>query len=145
MNGRKAKATRAQQSCALTNMKHIQQSGYIAISSVLVIMVVVLVIGTTVSLLSINDIQGSLSNKKGLEALDLVEGCVEDALLQLHSSNLLSATITIPEGVCTISDISQVGTEWTFTVSGSFNGYTKNMHVSANRQSAVEVTSWMEL
>ena len=63
------------------------KKGYIAISSVLVIMAVVLIIGSSVSLLSINDMQSALSNKKSEESLHLVEGCTEDALLSLNENN----------------------------------------------------------
>lgn len=126
-------------------MKHIHQKGYIAISSVLVIMAVVLIVGTSVSLLSINEIQLSLSNKKSDEALDLVEGCTEDALLRLSEDNLIPATITIPDGVCSVTINSQTGNDWTFTVTGSFNNYTKSIQVDANRQSNVEVSGWTEL
>ena len=126
-------------------MKKTGQNGYIAISSVLVIMVVVMIIGTSVSLLSINDIQLSLSNKKSDEALDLVEGCVEDALIRLNEDNLIPATITIPQGACSVTINSQAGSNWTFTVTGTFNTYTKGVRVEAVRQSNVEVSSWTEI
>lgn len=104
-----------------------------------------MIIGTSVSLLSINDIQLSLSNKKSDEALDLVEGCVEDALIRLNEDNSIPATITIPQGTCSVTINSQAGSNWTFTVTGTFNAYTKGVRVEAVRQSNVEVSRWTEI
>lgn len=121
------------------------KNGYIAIASVLVIAAIVLTIAVTVSLLSINDIQSALANKKGVEALNLVEACVENALLQLNEENTIDLVITIPQGECFVTIDSQSGSNWTFTVSGEFENYTKNIQISASRVSTVEVTNWSEL
>lgn len=120
------------------------ESGYIALASVLVISAVVLIVGTTVALLSINDIQSSLSSQKAEEVLGLVEGCAEDALLRLNNSNTIPSVLTIPQGSCSVVINSQVGANWTFTVSGTIGGYTKSAMVSAARGSTVSVTSWLE-
>lgn len=121
------------------------QKGYIAIASILVIAAVVLIIGTSVSLLSVNDIQSSLANKKGEEARLLVEGCVEDALLQLNEDNTITSNITIPQGSCSVTINSHEGNNWTFTVGGEFENYNKSVQVSATRGSTVEVTSWNDI
>lgn len=126
-------------------MKNSVPTGFIAISSVLVIMVIVLVIGTTVSLLSVQGIQLSLSSKKSDEALSLVEGCVADALLRLNEQNQLPASVSLPEGSCIVTLNEQAGVTWDFTVSGSFNNYTKRIQITATRQSTVEVTGWNEI
>jgi len=121
------------------------QTGYIAITSVLVIAAIVLIIGTSVSLLAVNDIQSALSNKKSDESLDLVESCVEDALLRLNEDNSIPATITLPDGSCSVTINSQVGTLWTFTVSGTFISHAKSIQVVADRTNTVTVNSWTQL
>lgn len=121
------------------------QKGYIAIASILVITVVVLIIGTTVALLSVNDIQSSLSNKKSEEARDLVEGCAEDTLLQLNQTNTIPTSITIPEGSCSVTINSHTGNDWTFTVSGQFEAYQKTIQISATRNTTVVVTRWNDI
>ena len=126
-------------------MKNKNKKGYIALSSVLVIMAVVLIIGSSVSLLSIDDIQSALSSKKSEESLHLIEGCVEDALLSLNENNTIPVSITIPEGPCSVTINSQIGNNWTFTVAGTINNYKKSVQVSAIRSSTVDVTSWIEL
>ncbi len=120
------------------------QDGYIAIASVLVITVVVLIIGTSVSILSVNDMQSALAFKKGEEALDLTEGCVENALIKLSANNALPSTIALPEGSCTITTISQVGTSWVFDTTGTLEGYVKTIRISASRTNTVAITSWTE-
>ena|SRR3989338_6307938 len=121
------------------------QTGYIAITSVLVIAAIVLIIGTSVSLFAVNDIQSALSNKKSNESLDLVESCVEDALLRLNEDNSIPATITLPDGSCSVTINSQVGTLWTFTVSGTFISHAKSIQVVADRTNTVTVNSWTQL
>jgi hypothetical protein len=120
------------------------QGGYIAVASMLVIGVVVLVVGTTVSLLAINDIQSALADKKGHEALDLVEGCAEDALLMLNENNSLPSTVVLPEGSCSVTINSQSGSTWIFTVSGTFEGYVKSIQVEAERSTTIVIRNWSE-
>lgn len=122
-----------------------QQRGYIAIASVLVISAVAVIIGTAVALQSINEIQTALSHKKGQEALQLVEGCTEDALIRLNKVASIPATITIPQGTCSVTINSNTGNNWTFTIAGTINNYTKRVQVSATRGTTFVITSWQEL
>lgn len=124
-------------------MQH--QKGYIAIASILVISAVAVIIGTAVALQSINEIQTALSHKKGQESLQLVEGCTENALIRLNRVASLSATVTIPEGSCSVTINSNTGNNWTFTVSGTVNNYTKSVQVSATRGDTFTITNWQEL
>jgi len=119
--------------------------GYIALTSVLVVGVVLLTIGLSVSLIAISEGQLSLSGRKNESALDLTEACVEDALLHLSDANALNTTIVLPEGTCTLVVDSQVGTAWMFTVTGTHETLTKKIQVTATRGSSVSVTSWREI
>lgn len=121
------------------------ESGYIALASVLVIAAVVLVISSSVGLLSINGVQSSLANKKSQETIDLVEACTEDALLYLNENNNLPATITLPQGTCSVTVDTQVGSDWTFTTEFTYETYTKSIQVTANRTNTVTITSWEEI
>lgn len=121
------------------------QAGYAALISVLVISAAVLVIGISVSLLSISEIQIALSGKKNDEALDITEGCTEDTLLYLNENNSLPASITLPEGSCSVTLDSQSDNDWTFTVSTTLDGYTKSVQIEASRSSILDVTSWQEI
>ena len=120
-------------------------AGYVALSSILIISTVILVIGISVSLLSISESQLSLGEKKNEETVDFVEGCVEDALLELNNLGSISSTITLLEGTCSVTIDSQSGNDWTFTVSGTQDSHTKNIQVSATRDTSVTVTSWKQV
>lgn len=121
-----------------------RESGYVALASVLVIAAVVLTIGISVSLLSVSEGQMSLAEKKNEETVDFIEGCVEDALLRLNEDNAIPTQIPLPEGNCDVTIDSQSGSDWTFTVSGSVDNYTKNIQAQMTRGSTVTITSWQE-
>jgi Tfp pilus assembly protein PilX len=126
------------------NCVHINR-GYIALTSVLVVGVVLLTIGLSVSLIAISEGQLSLSARRNESALDLTEACVEYALLELSNTNSVDTTVTLPEGTCSLVVNSTVGTTWTFTVTGTKETLTKKIQVNAVRGSAVSVTSWLEI
>ena len=122
-----------------------KQKGYIALASMLVIAAVVALIGTTVTLTSINGLQTSFSLYRADSSLDLVEGCAEDALFYLNEINALPVTIILPVGSCSIDLESQSGNDWTFIVNGNFSGYTKKVRIQTNRSTTISVTSWQEM
>lgn len=126
-----------------------RSSGYIAISSILVIAAIVLIIGTTVALTSITESQISLAGIQNDRALDAAEGCAEETLLYLNENNLLPAPFTIPIGTttvnCTITEISHVGSNWTFTALVTLNNHTKSVRVTLTRSSTIDVTRWEEI
>lgn len=125
--------------------KLFRQAGFAALSSVLIIGAIVTLIGVTVALTSISEGQTSLAGVKGANALSLVKGCAEIALLQLNTSNTLPASLTIPAGNCSITTNSHVGNTWDFTIRGSFDTYTKATNIIAVRGTTISVTNWQEL
>lgn len=116
-----------------------------ALASVLVIGSALTVIGLTVVLSAISEAQVGLAEKQKEAALSLAESCVDDSLLRINKNNTLPGSITVPTGTCTVTTNSQVGNNWTFTVTASLNNYTKTIKVSATRTSTVGVTSWLEI
>ena len=102
-------------------------------------------VGMAVVLNSINSGQGSLSEVRKERSIGFVESCVEDALMRINTENALSGVITLPEGTCTVTINSQVGSAWDFTVSGTLDGYSKNIRVNATRGTNVMVNSWIEI
>ncbi|HYD35667.1 MAG TPA: hypothetical protein VD999_06370 [Vitreimonas sp.] len=118
--------------------------GYIALSSMLMIAAIIVIIGTTASLLAINAGQISLADTRQENVLNLVESCIEDSLLQLNKSNTLPSSLSLPEGNCTVTLNSQVGSVWTFTISATLNGHTKTLQVTTNRTTQLTITNWIE-
>ena len=121
------------------------QSGYVALASVLVITAISLIIGMSVTLLSINGIQTALSSKKNIETTYLVESCVEEALLGINENNAVLSSIVLPEITCSVTTNSQTGTSWDFTVSGTFEQYTQQIRVQAERNTTITITSWNQI
>lgn len=122
-----------------------KQKGYIAFSSVLIISAVILIIGVTLTLTSISEAQKALSGRRREEVVDRIEACVEDALYSINIANSLPSTITLPEGICSLTIDSNVGFNWTFTVTASTNGYTKSIQVTTVRASTITPVTWKEL
>lgn len=120
------------------------KSGYIALSTVLVILAVIVVVGVSVSLTSINELQTSFGSKQSVSSLDIVEACVEDVLLSINESDSVSGVITLPEGTCTATVNSHVGGDWDVTVSSTNDGYARSVRVEASRGGTVSITNWKE-
>jgi hypothetical protein len=122
-----------------------KSGGYIAISSVLVILAVTLTIFISVTLLSIDGAQISLSRNLSQKSINIVDGCVADALLYLNNNNSLPATITLPEGVCTVTQNSQTGDNWVFTTSANIEGFSNAIMVDVDRTGTIIINSWQEV
>lgn len=119
--------------------------GYIALSTVLITLALVLLIGLSTSLLSINDLFSSYSGKKSNSTVDFAEACVEDVLLKLNEENVVVAgSMSLPQGGCNVAINTHVGNVWDFTVSTNAEGYYKNIRVNATRGSTVTITSWLD-
>lgn len=119
-------------------------NGYIAISSVLVICAVIIIIGTTVALSSISEGQMSLAGIRSRQALDILEGCADEALLYINENNTITPTIDTPQGTCTLMVNSITGVNWSITLSTTVSGYTKTMDITVIRNSTMTITSWEE-
>ncbi|RLF26915.1 MAG: hypothetical protein DRN14_06105 [Thermoplasmata archaeon] len=124
--------------------KSINRDGYIALSTVLVILSVIVVVGISVSMTAVSELQTSFGSKQSVESLDIVEACVEDALLSINENDSVSDMITLPEGTCTVTTNSQSGNNWDITVSSTNNDYTRSIRVKAVRGVGVSIISWSE-
>jgi len=122
-----------------------KSKGYIALSSILVIAAVVVVIGVSVSLSAVNDIQSALSGKKAEESFDIVQSCAEDAIMRINQYDLLPTSISLPEGSCTITINSHAGNDWDFTVTGGLIGQTRSLRLSVTRSTIMLLNSINEI
>jgi hypothetical protein len=123
------------------------RQGYIALITVLIISAVALVIAASVSLLGIGIGQSALSGSKGENALELAEGCAEDALLKSQlSGSYAGGNITRPEGTCVIT-ITTSGSNWTMTATSTQTDYNRTVQVIfvRNSGSPITITTWQEI
>lgn len=123
------------------------ENGYIALITVVMITAIVVVVGLSTSLLSLNDLLSAYAGRKNEEGIGLVESCVEDVLVRLNKNGSIpTGSLTIPGtggGTCTVVQNSQTGTTWDFTVAAGVE-YVKRVRVVANRTTGVMITSWLE-
>lgn len=124
---------------------NVNMHGYIALVTVLVIGAVMLSVGMTVVLNSINTGQGALGEIKKESSIGLAESCAEEGLLKINEDNTLPANIILPDGSCTVTINSQSGSDWDFTVAGVLDGYSKKIRVTATRGNTVVINSWQEI
>lgn len=120
--------------------------GYIALVTVLIISSVALAIAATVSLLGIGVEQSALTGSKGENALELTEGCAEDALLKSQqSSSYNGGNITRPEGTCIIT-VTKSGNNWTIIATSNQTSYNRTVQVQFVRISGspIAISSWQE-
>lgn len=124
----------------------ILNTGYVAITSLLIIAAVVLAIATSVALLGIGEGQSALALNKGEDSLQFVEGCTEDALLKSkQNASYAGGNITRPEGTCSIT-VSKAGSTWTVTASTTATTYKRTIQVIFTRTgSGITLTSWTEI
>lgn len=126
------------------------QKGYIALTTVLIIMAVVLSTVATVTLLSIGEAQSGLALFKGEDNLNFVEGCVEDVMLKIRSDSLYntkpnSSILSRPEGTCTIA-YNATNPNWDITVSSQDATYQRKIQVLFTRNpTGITLTSWQEI
>ena len=121
------------------------KSGYAAITSIIVILVVIVLVGIATSILSIGNAQMSLGQSKSEGALALVESCIEDALLYYNSNGTIPLSRTTPIGTCSITINSTTATSATFTTTGTIIPYSKSVQVVANRVGSVSVVNWVQI
>lgn len=126
-------------------MKIKNESGFIALVSMLTISAVVLSITLTVVYLSIGQGQSGLALSKGEDQLTFVEGCMEDALLKIRANaSYAGGSITRPEGTCTIT-VSQAGSEYTVTSTVTNTNYKRTIQAVVTRGATITITSWKEI
>jgi hypothetical protein len=126
------------------------QSGYIALTTVLIILAVVVITAVSVTYSSIGEAQSGLALYKGEENLHFVEGCVEDMLLEVRSnSSFTSGTISRPEGTCVITVVSKVGSgtvTWTVDTTSQSTAYQRTIRTIFTRSpTVITLTSWNEI
>jgi len=118
--------------------------GFIAISSVLIILTVVTAMSLSVTMLSVGEGQGSFAQTKGRTNLSFIDSCVNDALLKLWaSSTYTGGNVTYPTGTCVIT-VLESGGVYTITVTTNDTTYKKTVTLTATRTTTVNITSYIE-
>src|SRR3989344_7227915 len=120
-------------------------TGYIALITTLILAAIIISIGITTSLLSINQAQSSLAGIKNEILLNNTESCIEDILLTLNNTGLLPSFVTIPEGECFIIVVERDRSIWKFNATMALAPYSKTIEVQAERNMSMVISSWKEI
>jgi hypothetical protein len=124
---------------------HLSSGGFIALVTVLIIFTIALLIGLSVSLLSINEAIMGLKKTQSSQAYFLANLCVEQALMKLKENINYSGgeIINIEGGNCQILPIEG---NWTIKVLSNFQNQIKKIKIIIAQVNPKMVTSsWQEV
>jgi hypothetical protein len=121
------------------------RGGFVAVSTVLVVMAIVLVVTVTVTYLSIGEMQGSWALTQSESNLNLSESCLEKGLMALQASgSYAGGSIVLPEATCNIT-VTSVSNTYTLTATTTATNYIRTVQAVVTRGSNLALTSWNEL
>ncbi len=127
----------------------INQKGYIALISVLIVTALVILIASSANLASISESNMGLKEQQTWEVYYLATACAEEALMSLKKDLDYSGneTLTFADGECTILDIGGTGNQnRTIKTSGSAFGLIRKIKIEINRiRPEIEIESWQEV
>ncbi len=125
--------------------------GYIALSTVVVLLAVIIAITLTSAYSAIGEAQSGLALFQGEENLQQVEGCVEDYMLKIRSNSGFTAQninhLDNSGGIiaCNIT-INAGNPNWDITVSTQTTNYKRSVRVTFTRASTgITFLSWNEI
>lgn len=124
----------------------VYQQGYIALTSVLIILTVVLAASVTITYTSIGEAQSGFALFKGEENMHFVEGCTEDYLLKIRSDpNYVAQPVTRPEGTCSLT-ITSRGPDWDITTTSVATTYQRSIRTTFNlTATGIRILTWNEV
>lgn len=129
-----------------------KKKGFIAILTVIALLAFSVSLMFAATYLSIDQSQSGLVLSQGEAALQLTEGCTEDALLlSRRDENYEGGTSSYLGGTCEVS-IEKVDTVWTITVTGTKSDFERRIRVVIDRAADPEpespatltLSSWLE-
>lgn len=122
------------------------KKGFIALSTVFILLVVTVSIVSTVTVLSIGESRAGHALFQGENTLRFSEGCAEDALLHVRNDeSYAGGDLARPDGVCEII-ASHDGSSWTIEVGPVSAEYVRRIRILCERNvSGITVTSWQEI
>jgi hypothetical protein len=127
------------------NYKLKTNNGFIALVTVLIIFAIVLLVGLSISLLSINEAQMGLKKSQSSQAYYLANLCAEDALMKLKEDINYSGneTIEIEGGSCQILPIEG---KWTIKTISNFQNQVKKIKIIISQVNPkMIISSWQEV
>lgn len=122
-----------------------------AVTTVLIVSVITLAVAVTAAVLGINEMLLGFISDQSSEALNLADGCAEEASYRFkRDSAYAGGTIPFSGGTCTVV-VSGVGATRTITSTVVFGDYTRSVQTTVTRGTnaganavGVDVTEWQD-
>jgi hypothetical protein len=124
------------------------RSGYIALITVLITGAVSLAIAVTLLAIGTDAQRSNLVVQSSIQARQLANGCVEEALQKIHDSSSFTGTgiINLSTGTCSYTVVSTGASTRTINTSSTINGVVRKAIAYATiNLSNISITSWQEV
>ena len=122
------------------------KNGYAALITVLIISIISVTIATSVVLSSVTEGQIALSGYHRQTALNIVNSCIEDALIRYNRNQTWPSNIFLPIGSCQLTVNHHAGSSWQITVtSSSIQNYQKSIQFYFTEGTPPTMTRWEEI
>jgi hypothetical protein len=127
-------------------MKNNLSNGFIAITTTMILSVILLVVATSLSFSGFFTRYNILDSELKKISIALAEGCVDQALLKLATNSSFSfpETVNINENTCQIINISSSGYPKTIKTRSEFKNYVTNLEVEVGSDT-LNITKWEEV
>ncbi|PIP23884.1 MAG: hypothetical protein COX90_03155 [Candidatus Nealsonbacteria bacterium CG_4_10_14_0_2_um_filter_38_17] len=122
-----------------------EQKGFIALTTVLLVLVITLAVGISVGLGSIIEMQASLQKNQSSVTYYLANLCVEEALMKLKEdiNYIGNETINLSGGSCTILPVEG---SWTIKTSANYSNQIKKIKIIVSQVNPqMVISSWEEV
>jgi len=105
-----------------------------------------LIIGISVSMSGVGELDMGFSSNQSAEALAIADGCTQDALFRLmRDRSYNGGSLTIGDGSCTIT-IATVGQQKTITVVASLGKWQRTLEVDVDMATnPLTILDWSEV
>lgn len=136
----------------LKNFKNFTNSrGFIALLTVITLLVFSLSLTVATTYLSIGESQSALALTQGEAALQLAEGCAEDALLlSKRDDDYAGGTYGYLDGTCQVN-VEKDLLQWTFDIVATKGAFTRRLEITVGRTlglpglpATLALQSWLE-
>ncbi len=124
------------------------QSGYIVLTTVLIVGAVGVAAAVAVLWLGLVDSKSSFALEQSNQAKALANACSDEALQQIRDSTSYSGTgnLTLGQGTCTYTVTNNGGTSRTIISTGTVGTVVRKVKITIDRiNPSINVTSWKEV
>ncbi len=124
------------------------ESGFITLTSVIILAAIGTAIVTSVLLLSVSSTRNAFAEQQSYQARALADACGEEALQQIWNLNSFTGTntITLGQGSCTYTVTNTGGTTRKITASGTVGTIVRKIQISLSAVNPnITVSSWQEV